>query len=498
MKLQELVNDLLKQKNLDRNIVHILKQKWAKKYRTKLPLSAEIFNSATPEQREKLKKVLVTKPNRTMSGVSVVAIMAKPAVCPGKCIYCPKGENSPKSYTGYEPASMRAKLNKYDAFKQVQNRLAQLQAVGHNTDKNELIIMGGTFPSLSWNYQKNFVKNAFDGFNSKRSMLLSTSQKINEKAKNRVIGLTIETRPDYVYVGKLLTLGATRVEIGVQTIYDNILKKINRGHSTEETIEATKILKNAGFKILYHIMPGLPGSNFESDLQVFKKIFSDEKYKPDMLKIYPTLVIKGTPLYEMWKAGKYKPIDEQCMEKLLKEVLRIAPKWVRIMRVQRDIPCKFIEAGPKKSNIREIVEKEIESSNEIRFREVGRVYNRTHKRPKDVDIDIEKYEASDGTEYFISAEDKKQNILLGFARLRIAERKEALLRELHVYGSEAAIGEEGEIQHKGWGKKLMNEAERLAIESGKNEMLVISGVGAREYYKKLGYQLKRNYMHKQF
>ena len=510
--LFKLVNLLLKENAPTKQKIEWIKKTWAKENKVgKLILNSEILEAlgswqlavgkanksqklkTTTQKLTALKKALITKPTRTLSGVSVVAIMSKPAPCPGNCHYCPVGENAPKSYVGFEPAALRAKLNKYDPYKQVTNRLTQLENVGHATDKNELIIMGGTFPSLSWNYQVNFIKGAFDGFNSNKSENLREAHKKNEKAKRRVIGLTIETRPDYIYIDKLLALGATRVEIGVQNTDDKILEKVNRGHSVEETIIATKILKDAGFKVLYHVMPGLPGSSFKKDVEMFKEIFTNPRFKPDMLKIYPTLVIKGTKLYNDWKNKKYKAIDEEYMNKLLINVLKICPSWVRIMRVQRDIPAKFIEAGPKKSNLREIIQSKTKTK-EIRFREVGHVFQRTGKWPEKVGIKIKKYRASKGKEYFISAEDK--NILVGFCRLRICNRPEAMLRELHVYGSVTPIGLKGEIQHKGWGRKLLKTAEQIAKKEGKKEMNVISGIGVREYYRKHGYELKDSYMWK--
>ncbi len=500
--MKKLIKDLLLEDNLTKAKVEKIKKNWAKENNQgKIPLNSEIYQKCNAKEKKKLQKILVTKPTRTISGVSVIAAMIKPSSCPGKCVYCPQGyENkeyvAPKSYTGYEPAALRARLNDFDAYLQVKNRLSQLKNIGHNTDKNELIIMGGTLPAMSWKYQKEFVKGCFDGFNGKKTKTLTEAQKLNETAKNRVIGLTVETRPDFVFPQKFLELGATRVELGVQTTSDKIFKKVQRGHGTKEIKEATKDLKDNCFKILYHMMPGLPGSSLKKDVAMFKKIFRNSNYKPDMIKIYPVLVIKGTKLYDWWKSGKYKPINEEYMKKLLKKVYAFAPKWVRIMRVQRDIPARFIEAGPVKSNLREIVMQEIKSSKEIRFREAGHAYSRTGKVPEKIEILVEKYSASGGEEYFISAEDVEKDILLGFCRLRISKRKEAMIRELHVYGSAARIGKEGKVQHKGIGRQLMARAEEIARKNGKKEMIVISGIGVREYYRKLGYELKNRYMWK--
>ena len=494
--MKQLIKQLLSEKNLKYTDINELKKKYADKHKSKLPLNSTILEAATPEQRKKLVKFLKTKPTRTISGVSIIAIMTSPKPCPGKCIYCPQGDNAPKSYTGFEPAAMRAQLNNFDPYKQVQNRLWQLQSTGHNTSKNELIIMGGTFPSLPWKEQQDFVRDAFNGFNNKKSKTLLAAQKINETTDNRVVGLTLETRPDWIFPKKFVELGATRVELGIQSTSDKILKGVCRGNTVLDATNATKELKDHAFKILYHIMPGLPGATLQSDINMFKTLFEDERFKPDMLKIYPTLVIKGTQLYDMWKAGKYKPVDEEYMIKLLKEVYKLSPKWVRIMRVQRDIPAPHIEAGPKKSNIRQMVLRDLKTSKEIRFREAGHAQRLRNITPKNIEIVVEKYHASDGDEYFISAEDVNQDILLGFCRLRIGKRKEAMIRELHVFGKVTALGKTGKIQHTGLGGKLLAQAEKIAKTAGKKELIVISGVGVREYYRKLGYQIKNGYMHK--
>jgi len=504
--LKALAIEISKLKSPSKSQVEKLKRVWAKKYGwKKIPLNSEILEAAPKSIKQKLLPLLITKPTRTISGVAVIAIMAKPAPCPGTCIYCPRGPFAPQSYTGFEPAAMRAIANKFDPYAQVVNRLKQLEAVGHPTDKCELIIMGGTFPALSWKYQRWFVKRAFDAFNGFDAKSLAAAQKANERAVHRVIGLTIESRPDYVFPKRFLTLGCTRVELGVQTVYNSILKKIVRGHDVAATVKATAILKDHAFKILYHLMPGLPGSNFKKDLNMFKKVFNDPRFRPDMLKIYPTLVIKGTKLYEMWKKGQYSPIDEKYMLKLLRAIFEMCPPWVRIMRVQRDIPAQYIEAGPKLSNLRQILIRQLEKEKvkcaEIRFREAGHVWLRRGELPENVELLVRKYRASGGTEYFISAEDVQKNILLGFCRLRLCDRPAGLVRELHVYGAALPIAGPPvpiSAQHRGWGRRLLAEAERLAAEKGYREIWVISGIGVREYYRKLGYRLKKGYMVKRF
>lgn len=501
--MKNLVNTLLKEKKLSKKKIESIKRSWSRETKNKMPLNSEIWSVLNEEEQHKLRPFLNTKPVRNLAGVSVIAIMPKPNGCPARCTFCPEGKNAPKSYTGFEPSTMRSMRNNYDSFKIVSERINSLSKTGHITDKNELIVQGGTFPSYDWDYQKEFIKGAFDGFNGKVSKSLSEAKKINETTENRCIGLTIETRPDWIFTDKFLELGCTRIEMGLQAPYDDVLNAVNRGHSVQDFKDAVKELKEAGFKILYHLMPGLPNSTLERDLKAIDMIFEDEEFKPDMFKIYPTLVMPNTELYDQWKSGDYEPKDEEYYSKIIDYAYKKSPKWVRLMRVQRDIPSQHIGAGPKKGNLREIVEnkliKEDHPIKEIRFRESGQVYKRKKITPKNVKLFVEKYRASGGDEYFISAEDSENDILLGFCRLRLGERSEAMIRELHVYGSVTEIGEDGkDTQHKGWGSKLLKEAEKIAKNHGRKEMLVISGVGVREYYKNVhGYKLKDHYMWKE-
>ena len=500
--MKNLIESLINEKKLSKKKIESLKREWSRKNNKKMPLNSEIWSKLDDNQKEKLRSYLNTKPVRNIAGVSVIAIMPKPNGCPARCTFCPEGKNAPKSYTGFEPSTMRSIRNNYDSYKIVSERIKSLNKTGHITDKNELIIQGGTFPSYPWDYQKEFVKGAFDGFNGSISENLGDAKKINETSDNRCIGLTIETRPDWIFTDKFLELGCTRIEMGLQAPYDDVLDAVNRGHSVEDFKNAVKELKEAGFKILYHLMPGLPNSNLERDLEAIDIIFEDEDLKPDMYKIYPTLVMPNTELYDQWKSGEYTPKDEEYYSKIIEYAYKKSPKWVRLMRVQRDIPSQHIGAGPKKGNLREIVEnklvKEEYPIKEIRFRESGQVYKRKKIVPKKVELFVEKYRASNGDEYFISAEDPENDILLGFCRLRLGERSEAMIRELHVYGSVTEIGEDGnDTQHKGWGTKLMKKAEEIAREAGREKILVISGVGVREYYKNVhGYSRDGHYMGK--
>jgi len=516
--MRELVDELLSARNLNKNKAERIKTEWAKKHKRTIPLSSEILAVANPDERKKLLHALITKPTRTLSGVSVIAVMTKPAGCVGRCTYCPTAENAPKSYTCHEPSTMRAIRNNYDEYKIVQNRLTQLHKVGHNTDKNEVIVQGGTFTWMPQEYQYNFIKNIFDAFNQfgcctkekpctkHKAKTIKDSHRINETAQNRVISLIIETRPDWcrpAHIELMLQLGATRVELGMQSVYKEVLKKINRGHDLQECKRAIKDLRNAGFKVDLHMMLGLPGSTRKKDIEMFKILFEDEALRPDGLKIYPCGVIKGSELYNDWKKGKFKPKDDRYILEVLKIVKpKYIPPYCRIKRIMRDIPSNYIEAGYKSPNMRQILFNEMEREGKkchcIHCREVGHHFKFHGLLPKSTNLNIIKYEASGGKEYFISFEDAKQDILLGFARLRIGEK--AFLRELHIYGLSVPIGAEDSsefaVQHKGLGKKLLAEAERIAKQNGKKELLVLSGVGVRDYYRKLGYKEKRYYMSK--
>ena len=488
-----------------------VKRRLARKFRCKMPKNSEILRAIPEDEREKFRDILVKKPSRTLSGVSVIAVMTSPHPCPhGTCLYCPGGVKMgvPQSYTGREPASMRAAQNNYDPYLQVKSRLEALREIGHPTDKIDLIIMGGTFPARDKKYQEWFVKRCFDALNGIEGKTLEEAHRINETAENRCIGLTVETRPDYFTEEEVdfsLYLGATRVELGVQILDDYVLSKVKRGHGVKEVVEATRIAKDAGFKVCYHIMPGLPYSNEANDLEKFKMIFEDERFRPDMLKIYPTLVVEGSELYDMWKAGEYEPLDVDKAIKLVAEMKRHVPEYVRIQRVQRDIPSYMISAGVKKGDLRERVRKYMEERGWrcrcIRCREVGR-RNVEEINPE---ILVREYRASEGKEIFISYEDANSDVIVGYVRLRFPSekahrpemRESAIIREIKVFGKEIRIGERGNAwQHKGVGKKLMEEAEQMAKNEGYGRILVISGVGVREYFRKMGYFRLGPYMAK--
>ena len=520
----ELIEEIRKEIGKARNeleakeIIERIKAKYAKKYRLKtLPSNSLLLKYVNDEN---LRKILRRKTVRTISGVAIVALMAKPHECPGKCIYCPRGENAPQSYTGLEPATLRAKRLNYDAYEQVYDRLSALEAIGHSVEKVEIIIMGGTFLATPIDYQREFVSKIYKALNDygKRiydnvSIPLEDAIRENETAKIRCVGLTIETRPDFSkekHVDLMLDYGTTRVELGVQTLDDNVYKIVRRGHTVKDVIEATRILKDSGLKVCYHMMPGL-FKDIDEDLEMFKELFENPDFRPDMLKIYPTLVLEGTELYNLWKEGKFKAYtDEEAIE-LITKIKSILPRYVRVMRIQRDIPSQLIVAGPKKSNLGELVVKRMKElglkCNCIRCREIGHlVYKENYKLDLNkLHINVIEYEASKGTEFFIEVTDGYA--LVGYLRLRIpselAHRKEidentAIVRELKVVGESLPIGfhKEDAFQHKGFGKMLMKKAEEIARENSCKKILVTSAIGTREYYRKLGYRRIGFYMGK--
>jgi len=542
--------EALKKKKLSKKQLYQLKRELCKKYNIReIPTDIKIMLHASPNDVEKIG--LLTKPVRTISGVAVIAVMSYPFSCKhGKCLMCPGGPASvfgdvPQSYTGKEPATMRAIRNKYDAYMQVFNRLEHYIVMGHMPEKVELIVMGGTFPSFSKKYQEDFITNCFKAMNDfsklffnknkfdfakfkkffelpgdiydkergkriearlrklKGKSSLEKEQLRNEKSKIKCVGLTIETRADYGRLkqgNEMLRFGCTRVEVGVQSVYDKALSAIQRGHTVKDVIECFRVLKDLGFKINAHYMLGLPGVSEKEDLEGLRELFKNPDFRPDMLKIYPCMVIEGTKLYELWKKGKYKALTTKKAAKILIEFKKNVPEYLRIMRVQRDIPTTIAAAGVDMNNIRQYVQQIMKKRNLkcrcIRCREIKAG---NAGKPQ---VIIRDYEASKGREYFISAE--ADDKILGFCRLRFpfkSLRKEiiknsALVRELHVYGPAAGVGKKGAVQHKGIGKTLLRTAEKICKDKKKNKVIVISGVGVRDYYRKQGYKKQGPYMAK--
>jgi elongator complex protein 3 len=448
------------------------------------------------------------KISRTISGVTPVAVMGKPVGCPGECIYCPAFPDAPKSYTPESPAVLRAKQCDYDPKRQVEQRLKILLDMGHPADKVELIVMGGTFLAYPEEYQYQFIKDCYDGLNGSESPTLEAAKKTNETAGHRCVGLCIETRPDWCgegEVNRMLEFGATRVELGVQTLDDDIFALVKRGHNVAEVIRATKLLKDYGFKVYYHWMPGLPGSNPEHDLELSQQLFNDDSFRPDGLKLYPTLVISGTELEKWYQSDRYKPYPMDDLVDLMIGIKTNIPGYVRIPRVMRDIPGKFIVAGCKDLALRSALKKRMEEIGVgckcIRCREYG------HRLRDGLNIGKPRlkrsdYQASGGIEIIVSFEDDVETVF-GLLRMRVGSVAVgngdlAMVRELHVFGQEVPLGEQydGATQHRGLGLELLKEAERIAKDEFQaRKIAILSGVGAREYFRsECGYELDGAYM----
>ncbi len=541
-----IIDDIIEGKISARRDLEVRKRQLCRELKlSKFMSNADILECATAEEKELISDTLKKKPTRTKSGVAIVAVMCHPHKCPhGRCLYCPESDIAPPSYTGEEPAALRGRMFEYHPYVQCFNRLSQLKKIGHPIDKVELIIMGGTFPSRDLCYQEWFVsqclkamtdfglilennaefeidkplirgfeKDVLKTYPPTDYVLIDDVQLANENSKVRCVGMTFETRPDYCkkeHINRMLNFGVTRVELGVQTLSDELYDKVKRGHSISDVTESNQLLRDSAIKVAMHMMPGL-FVNQKEDLKMFKQLFSDDNFKPDMLKIYPCLVTKGSELYDMWKEGTYSPYTDEEAVDLIVEIKKILPKWVRTMRIQRDIPSTLIEAGVQKSNLGELVYNKLDENHIdcqcIRCREIGHKKTKENYTLDDFKLFKESYTACGGEETFISIEDKNEESIAGFLRFRIPSDKifrpeitdkTALIRELHVYGNMIQIGDKNPSigQHTGFGEKLLVEAENLAIDNDKNEIAIISGIGSRNYYRKFGYERKGPYMAK--
>lgn len=517
--LNEMIKILIKSRLKNQAILNFLKRKISKKYQ--IPYSSnlqllEIYHKLLKKKKikksEEIENLLRIRPIRSLSGIVNITILTKPYPCPGKCIFCPKEKGIPKSYLSGEPAVERAKLLNFDPYLQTKKRIEMLKREGHPTDKIELRIVGGTWNYYPKNYQKYFIKKCFDACNELKAKNLEISQKLNEKAKHRIVGISIETRPDFINATEikwLRKLGITIVELGIQSIYNDVLKTNLREHGVKEIISATKLLKDAGFKVLYQMMPNLIGSNLKRDEKMFKELFENPNFRPDLLKIYPCAILKETPLYKLYKKRKYKPYTKKQLVELLAKIKKEIPYYVRIQRITRDIPSDKIISGPTKiSNLRQVVSNSMKEKNWqchcIRCREVKEKYNPKEK----IYLFRQDYKASSGTEVFLSLETKNQKKLYSLLRLRIPKSTEnnhlpikvlkgaVIIREIHTYGKMVPISQKKLApQHQGLGSKLIKEAEKIAKkEFGLNKIAVISGVGARKYFRSLGYKLRDTYM----
>ena len=541
-----IINDIIEGKISTRRDLEVKKRQLCRELKlSRFMSNADILEYATNEEKELVSDTLKKKPTRTKSGVAIVAVMCHPHKCPhGRCLYCPESDIAPPSYTGEEPAALRGRMFEYHPYVQCFNRLTQLKKIGHPIDKVELIIMGGTFPSRDLCYQEWFVSQCLKAmtdfglilennleFEINKSLirnlekdviktyppndyvLINDIQLANENSKVRCVGMTFETRPDYCkkdHINRMLNFGVTRVELGVQTLSDELYTKVKRGHTIADVIESNQLLRDSAIKVAMHMMPGL-FVNQKEDLKMFKRLFSDDNFKPDMLKIYPCLVTKGSELYDMWQEGIYSPYTDEEAVELIVEVKKILPKWVRTMRIQRDIPSTLIEAGVQKSNLGELVYNKLNEQDIdcqcIRCREIGHKKTNKNYVLDDFKLFNESYTACGGQETFISIEDKNEESIAGFLRFRLPSEnifrpeitnKTALIRELHVYGNMIQIGNKNPSigQHTGFGEKLLKEAENLAIDNDKDEIAIISGIGSRNYYRKFGYERKGPYMAK--
>lgn len=502
-----------------------LKTKTSAKYGLSAqPRLVDIIAAVPPQYRKVLVPKLKAKPIRTASGIAVVAVMCKPHRCPhinftgNICVYCPGGpdsdfEYSTQSYTGYEPTSMRAIRARYDPYLQTRHRVEQLKQLGHSVDKVEFIVMGGTFMALPEDYRDYFIRNLHDALSGHTSNNVAEAVRYSERSLTKCIGITIETRPDYClkrHLSDMLSYGCTRLEIGVQSVYEDVARDTNRGHTVKAVCESFHLAKDAGFKVVAHMMPDLPNMGLERDMDQFVEFFENPAFRPDGMKLYPTLVIRGTGLYELWKTGRYKSYPPSTLVDLVARILALVPPWTRVYRVQRDIPMPLVSSGVEHGNLRELALARMKDlgtqCRDVRTREVG-IQEIHHKvRPYQIELVRRDYVANGGWETFLSYEDPEQDILVGLLRLRKCSEESfrpelkggvSIVRELHVYGSVVPVSsrDPSKFQHQGFGMLLMEEAERIAKEEhGSWKIAVISGVGTRNYYRKIGYELEGPYM----
>uniref|UniRef100_A0A8C0SYE3 Elongator complex protein 3 n=1 Tax=Canis lupus familiaris TaxID=9615 RepID=A0A8C0SYE3_CANLF len=506
------IGDVIKQlieaheqgKDIDLNKV---KTRTAAKYGLSAqPRLVDIIAAVPPQYRKVLVPKLKAKPIRTASGIAVVAVMCKPHRCPhisftgNICVYCPGGpdsdfEYSTQSYTGYEPTSMRAIRARYDPYLQTRHRIEQLKQLGHSVDKVEFIVMGGTFMALPEEYRDYFIRNLHDALSGHTSNNIYEAVKYSERSLTKCIGITIETRPDYCmkrHLSDMLTYGCTRLEIGVQSVYEDVARDTNRGHTVKAVCESFHLAKDSGFKVVAHMMPDLPNVGLERDIEQFTEFFENPAFRPDGLKLYPTLVIRGTGLYELWKSGRYKSYSPSDLIELVARILALVPPWTRVYRVQRDIPMPLVSSGVEHGNLRELAFARMKDlgiqCRDVRTREVG-IQEIHHKvRPYQVELVRRDYVANGGWETFLSYEDPDQDILIGLLRLRKCSEETfrfelvggvSIVRELHVYGSVVPVSSRDptKFQHQGFGMLLMEEAERIAREEhGSGRIAVISDI----------------------
>lgn len=479
----------------------------------------QLVESGEWQPDEALLAIIRLKPVRTLSGVTTVTVLTKPYPCPGKCIFCPDDIRMPKSYLPDEPGAMRAVEHNFDPYLQVRSRLEALNAVGHPTDKIELLILGGTFSSYRRDYQAWFVHQCFNAMNGTAPVppgqdgmgngfeCMAEAHLLNESAVHRNVGLAVETRPDEITPDELTwfrTLGVTKVQMGVQSLDDTILELNQRGHTVAEAHHAVALLRAAGFKIVLHWMPNLLGATLESDLADFPRLW--EGLCPDEIKIYPTQLLENTPLYEIWKGGGYQPYTTDELVRLIADVKPTIPRYCRVNRIIRDIPSTHVISGNRRTSLRQDVQLELAHRGThcecIRCREVrgGKVTT------ADLRLDDLVYFADGAEQHFLSFVTPEDQIA-GFLRLSLPGEdspatgltdldNSAIIREVHVYGQSLAVGMEmsGAAQHTGLGTRLLAEAEAIARKNNYRRMAVISAVGARQYYLQRGFERGELYL----
>jgi elongator complex protein 3 len=477
----------------------------------------EMIAAGEMDEDARLLERIRMKPMRTLSGVTTVTVLTKPYPCPGKCIFCPTDVRMPKSYLPDEPGAMRAVEHEFDPYDQVMSRITQLKALGHPTEKIELLILGGTWSSYKRDYQEWFVKRCFDAMNGfspfpkeERTIgedELREAQTYNETTHHRNVGLVIETRPDEINSDEikwLRHLGVTKVQMGAQSLDDRVLELNKRGHDVECTRRAVALLRAASFKVVLHWMPNLHGATPESDREDFARLWED--FCPDEIKIYPNQLLANAELYEYWQRGEFKPYTTQELIDLIADIKPIIPRYCRVNRVIRDIPSTNVVEGNRRTSLRQDVQIEMKKRGTrcqcVRCREVRGKSVKTGA----LMLDDHVYQAGAAEEHFISfvtSEDK----LAGFIRLSLPGKDSpqtgmsdlnsaALIREVHVYGQSLAVGAEkdGAAQHVGLGTRLLEEAERVAKENGFERMAVISAVGTRKYYLGRGFERGEHYL----
>lgn len=444
---------------------------------------------------------LQVKPTRSQAGVTVVTVLTKPYPCPGKCIFCPTDVRMPKSYLHDEPGAMRAERHAFDPFQQTASRIEALETIGHPADKIELLILGGTWSSYRRDYQEWFVKRCLDAMNGVESPSLVEAQSRNANGYRRNVGLVVETRPDHITPDELRWLrylGVTKVQIGIQSLDDHILTINKRGHTVQAVRQAMRLLRLAGFKIHVHWMPNLLGATPQSDIEDFGRLWSDEAIRPDELKIYPCMLLENAELYEYWQRGEYQPYSEAEVLEVLVACKAQVPAYVRINRVVRDIPTTNVVEGFKKANLRQLAQEQLRREGRpcqcIRCREI----RRDDLRPGDLQLRTLSYNTDATSEHFLSFE-RTDGRIAGFLRLSLPHfeadlplpelANQAMIREVHIYGPALPIGEEsqGEAQHIGLGRQLIERAKEMAKAAGYHRLAVISAIGTQNYYARHGF-----------